>query len=87
MISYMDRHPKIGVSTCSLLNTDNSLQGTGVGFPTLGRVFAWMFFIEDIPFIENLFTPFHPIHTMSPHKGGSIFKEKRKMDWITPMLM
>jgi len=87
MIKYMDSHPKIGVSTCSLLNTDGSLQGTGGGFPTLGRVFAWMFFIENIPFIEKLFIPFHPIHSMSPYKGGSIFKEKRKMDWITGAFM
>ncbi|MFH1971311.1 MAG: glycosyltransferase family 2 protein [Patescibacteria group bacterium] len=87
MIKYMDSNPKIGVSTCSLLNTDGSLQGTGGGFPTLGRVFAWMLFIEDIPFIEKLFTPFHPIHTMSFYKGGSIFKEKRKMDWITGAFM
>ena len=87
MINYMDSHPKIGVSTCSLLNTDNTLQGTGGGFPTLGRVFAWMFFVEDIPLIEKFFIPFHPIHTMSFYKGGSIFKEKRKMDWITGAFM
>ena len=87
MINYMDNNPKIGVSTPSLLNVDGTLQGTGGGFPTLGRVFAWMFFVEDIPFIDKLFVPFHPIHTMSFYKGGSIFKEKRKMDWITGAFM
>jgi hypothetical protein len=87
MITYMEKHPKIGVSTCSLLNKDGSMQGTGGGFPTLGRVFAWMFFIEDIPFIEKLFTPFHPMHPMSIYKGGSMFKEKREMDWITGAFM
>jgi len=87
MIKYMDSHTKIGVSTCSLLNEDKTLQGTGGGFPTLGRVFAWMFFIEDIPFIEKLFIPFHPMHPMSFYKGGSIYKNKREMDWITGAFM
>lgn len=87
MISYMDKHPKMGVSTCSLLNKDGLLQGTGGGFPTIFRIFAWMFFIEDIPFIDRLFTPFHPMHPMSFYKGGSIFKNKRKMDWITGAFM
>ena len=87
MIKYMDNHPKIGVSTCKLLNEDRSLQGTGGGFPTLGRVFAWMFFVEDIPFIEKLFIPFHPTHPMSFYKGGNIYKNKRKIDWITGAFM
>ncbi len=87
MIDYMEKNPKAGVSTCKLLNKDGSLQGTGGGFPTLGRVFSWMFFIEDIPFIDKLFIPFHPMHPLSFYKGGSMFNKKRKMDWITGAFM
>lgn len=83
MINYMEKNPKIGVSSCALMNKDGSLQGTGGGFPNLGRIFAWMFFIEDIPFIDRLFIPFHPMHPMSFYKGGELFSKKRQLDWVT----
>ncbi|MFC1625530.1 glycosyltransferase family 2 protein [Patescibacteria group bacterium] len=84
MISWMDTHPKVGVSSCCLLNTDRSIQGTGGYFPTLFRVFAWMLFLDDIPFLDKLIKPFHPMHPWSfLYSGEILFKKSHQQDWVT----
>ena len=35
MVDFMDRHPKVGVIGCQLLNPDGSLQTSSYSFPTL----------------------------------------------------
>ncbi len=83
MISWMDKNPRAGVATCALRNSDGSLQGTGGYFPNLFKVFAWMFFLEDIPFLDRLIKPFHPMHSHSPYKGENLFKRAHQRDWVT----
>jgi hypothetical protein len=84
MVEWMDNHQKVGISSCALKNVDGSLQGTGGYFPTLGRVFAWMFFIEDIPGLSTLIKPYHPMHPNSPiYKGEEFFKKAQQRDWLT----
>lgn len=85
MIVWMDEHPKAGLSTCALVNPDKkTIQGSGGYFPTLGRVFAWMTFIDDIPGLDNLIRPYHPMHSSSPiHKNEKYFTKPHKQDWIT----
>lgn len=84
MISYLDENPKIGVATCALKNPDGSLQGTGGYSPNLFRVFAWMFFLDDIPIVDQLIKPFHPMHGQSPfYKGERFFKKAHQKDWLT----
>ncbi len=85
MIGWMDEHPKVGISTCALVNPDlKTYQGSGGSFPTLPKVFAWMTFIDDIPGIDTLIKPYHPLHGWSPlYKGESYFKKSHKQDWIT----
>ena len=84
MVKWMDENPKVGISSCALRNKDGSLQGTGGYFPNLFRVFAWMFFIEDIPFISKLVKPYHPMHPNSPfYKGEDFFKKAQERDWVT----
>src|SRR3972149_594788 len=61
MIDWMEAHPKVGISSCALKNRDGTLQGTGGYFPTLFKVFAWMSFLEDIPGLDSLIKPFHPM--------------------------
>jgi len=86
--SWMDANPDAGIVTCALKNRDGSLQGTGGYFPTLTRVFSWMFFIEDIPLLDSLIKPFHPVHGQSPfYKGISFFQNKHQQDWITGAFM
>jgi hypothetical protein len=84
MVSWMNAHPKAGVATCALRNTDNSLQGTGGYFPHLFKVFAWMFFLEDIPLLGRMIKPFHPMHPrLTFCKGEGFFKNKHQQDWVT----
>lgn len=85
MIDWMDAHPQVGVASCALLNPDrSSYQGSGGYFPTLPRVFAWMSFLDDIPGIDALVKPYHPLHGFSPfYKGEGYFKKPHKQDWVT----
>lgn len=84
IVDWMRKNEKVGVATCALKNQDGSLQGTGGYFPTLFRVFAWMFFLEDIPLLDALIKPFHPVHGQSPfYKGTRQFINEREQDWVT----
>ncbi len=85
MISWMDEHPKAGTATCALVNPDlTTYQGSGGYFPTLGRVFAWMTFLDDLPLVDKLIRPYHPLHGASPfYKNSSYFKKEHKQDWLT----
>ena len=82
MVFWMDRHKKVGVSGCSLRNRDGSVQASGGYFPSLINFFSWMFFIDDIPFLEKIIKPFHLSHSLLP-----LCKDKRhffrQRDWLT----
>jgi GT2 family glycosyltransferase len=52
MVFWMREHKKVGAATCALLNKDRTLQGSGGFFPTLSRVFCWMLFVDDLPYID-----------------------------------
>lgn len=75
MIDFMDAHPELGISSCQLLNEDRSLQPTGGYFPDLLRVFAWMFFLDDLPLITGFFHSYHP--------QPSFYQKERQLDWVT----
>lgn len=85
MIEWMNKNPKVGVSSCALVNPDKkTYQGSGGYFPTLSRVFAWMTFLDDIPGLDLLIKPYHPLSGWSPfYKGEGYFKKKHKQDWVT----
>jgi GT2 family glycosyltransferase len=88
MVSVMDQNPKVGVSSCALRNADGSMQGTGGFFPTLPKVFSWMFFLEDIPYLDQIIKPFHPAHGQSFFFDGmSQFSTTREQDWVTGAFM
>lgn len=71
MISWMDSHAKAAVSTCRLLNDDNSFQPTGGYFPTLPSLFFWQFFLDDI------------LPLNSYHPKPSFYQKERELDWVT----
>lgn len=85
MIKWMDDHPRVGVSSCALVNPDKkTYQGSGGSFPSLWRVFAWMSFLDDIPYLDNLIKPYHPMHGLSPvYTNEEYFKKPHKQDWLT----
>ncbi len=86
MVSWMDKNLDIGISTCALKGKDGKLQGPGGYFPTLLRVFSWMI-IQDIPLVDKLIKPFHPVHSRFFNKGAGFFKIKQELDWVTGAFM
>lgn len=82
MSKWMDSNRKVGIATCALKNRDNSFQGTGGYFPTLGRVFSWMT-IQDIPGVDKLIKPFHPMKNKAIVKGMEFYKKEKELDWVT----
>jgi len=88
MVGWMDSHKNADISTCALKNKDGTYQGTGGSFPDIFRVFAWMFFIEDIPVLDKIIKPYHPMHPVSPiYKGSDSFEQSAQRDWITGAFM
>lgn len=84
MVRWMDKNKDVGIVSCALKNVDGSIQGTGGYFPTLLRVFAWMSFLEDIPLLDQIIKPFHPMHGQSFfYKGEGFFKKSAERDWVT----
>lgn len=82
MVIWMTKNSKAGVATCALKNKDGSLQATGGYFPTLPRVIAWMFFLDDLPILSRIVRSFHP-HTPDFFGKDPSYLEKHELDWIT----
>lgn len=77
MVEWMDEHPKVGIASCKLIYEDGVVQSTGGFFPTLPRVFLWATFIDDIPFIQQIFGSYHP------HTYLGFYDKERELDWVT----
>lgn len=82
MFEWMEEHPAVGVASIQLLYEDQSLQETGGYFPTLPRVFAWMFFLDDVPFFNKFFKSFHP-DSRSYNSEKKFYTKEHEMDWLT----
>ena len=85
MTAWLDRNPKVAVCTSALVCEDKkTLQGSGGSLPDLFRVFLWLTFLDDIPFIDRLITPFHPLHPNSfIGRNDSYFTKEHQQDWVT----
>lgn len=75
MVSWMDKNPKAGISTCTLLNSNKTIQATGGYFPGLFRLFLWGTFLDDLPLVSVVFRSYHP--------HSAFHKKLREQDWIT----
>lgn len=82
MVAFMEKNSTVGISSCQLLNEDKTIQASGGYFPTLFRVFAWMFFLDDLPFLGRLVKPFHP-HEPTFYTKDPTFKSQHFQDWVT----
>ncbi len=85
MISWMDEHVDVGIASCALVNPDEkTIQGSGGYFPTLPRVLAWMTFVDDIPGVDKIMKPYHPLHPGSPfYKNEGYYMKSQQQDWVT----
>lgn len=78
-LDAVKKNSRCGVFSCKLLNANKTVQASGGHFPTLGNVFAWQFFIDDLPLVGTLIPSFHP--------KLSSYKQNREMDWVTGAFM
>lgn len=76
LINTMDKNSRIGLAGCKILNKDNSVQQSFGYFPNILRVFAWMLFIDDIPYIRNFIKPYHVTDV-------KLYGKARQVDWVT----
>ena len=82
MLDWMDEHKKTGIVTCMLKYPDARVQATGGYFPTLLRVISWMT-IQDIPGVDKLIKPFHPMKDKSWRKAEDFYSREKELDWVT----
>lgn len=64
------------IASCQLLNQDKSIQSQGGCLPNLFTVFAWMLFIDDLPFIKDILMPYH-------QNNLSFFKKDQSPGWLS----
>jgi GT2 family glycosyltransferase len=71
-LSFISKNANVGIVSCALLSDDGSLQLNGGYFPSIPRIFSWMFFLDDIPILNKLLLPYH-------------IKSQKKieLDWVT----
>ena len=79
VMDFVRTKKDLGVYSCRLLNLDRSLQPSGGHFPNLLNLYAWQFFIDDLPFIGSLIPSFHP--------QRSSYDRDKQLDWVTGAFM
>jgi GT2 family glycosyltransferase len=82
MIEFMDKNNKVGIASCQLVSENGDIQPSGGFFPTLSRVFTWMFFLDDLPLVGKLVKPFHP-HAPRFYTRNPWYQEEHFQDWVT----
>jgi hypothetical protein len=83
---WMDENQPYGAASANLYYKDGNIQGTGGYFPSLIRVFSWMT-IQDLPFVDKLIKPFHPLKQFSPFSGEGFYRSDKDLDWLTGAFM
>lgn len=78
-ISYLEKHPSVAAYSCRLTYPNGQIQPTGGYFPTLWRLFAWQFFLDDLPLLNRLISSVHP--------PASFYHQPRFLDWVTGAFM
>lgn len=82
MVDYMGSNPDVGISSCQLVGKDGEIQPSGGFFPDLCRVFAWMFFLDDLPVVNKFIKPFHP-HGPKFYTNDKWYNFFHYQDWVT----
>lgn len=80
LVAYLEKHPKVGVISPQLRNEDGSIQPQGGALPTITNIAAWMFFLDDIPLLKQLFVPYH-------QDNVEFFTGTHSMGWVAGTAM
>lgn len=76
LLNYLKDNSKVSVVGPKLLNLDGSLQQSFGFSPTLGKVFFWLFFLDDIPLISQLIKPYHA-------QAKNWYQNITEVDWVS----
>lgn len=76
LYSPLLQNRSIGVTGGKLLNTDGSIQQSTGFTPTLFRVLMWMFFMDDLPWIQRFIHPYHVT-------DQALYTSSRFVDWVS----
>lgn len=60
MRDWMNGHQDCAVASCQLLDFEQKVLPTGGYSPTLSRVAAWAFFLDDLPVLSKIIKSYHP---------------------------
>jgi GT2 family glycosyltransferase len=64
------------VASCKLVNIDKSLQPNAGDLPFGLALYTWLFGIDDLPFLKDIFPSFH-------QTTPSYYKGERKVGWVS----
>src|SRR3989338_705063 len=76
LINQMKSDSRIAVVGPKLLNPDQSLQQSAGFTPYLSKIFFWMFFLDDLPFLSKLIKPYHARHAF-------FYRQVQEVDWVS----
>lgn len=74
MVQWLEKHPRVGILGCQILDEDKKIRSSGGFFPNLWRVFLWMSGIDHFPPVARAFGAYH----LPP----SFFKAQGELDWV-----
>ena len=80
LISFAESKPKAGIISPQLNNPDKTIQQNGGGLPWLLNVFAWQFFLDEIPILTHLFTPYQ-------REDLELYTKNNKTGWVSGAAM
>lgn len=79
-LDFLKQRQDIDILGCQLLNKDKSIQPSAGFFPHLLRVFNWMFFIDELPFLKKIMKPYQQSQL-------SFYQKDQQPDWVTGAFM
>lgn len=75
-LKFIKNTNEASILGCQLLDQTGKIQPSGGFFPTLGRVFNWMFFIDNLAVISKIIKPYQQTRL-------DFFKKIQTCDWLT----
>lgn len=76
LLEYIKSEKNIGAIGGKLLNPDGSIQPSVGFFPHLSKVFFWMSFLDDLPFMSSLLHSYHV-------EDKNFYLKRQQVDWVS----
>jgi len=75
-VEFMKKDKRVDILGCQLLNQNKTIQHSGGFFPKLTRVFSWMVFIDELPFLDQIIKPYQ-------QSNRNFYQKIKQLDWVT----